>query len=209
MRPGTAAQGRGTSHAGQSRRGGRTLSALSDAPGRAEAAGAQDHSLVLRLAVPLPDAWLVQELCAGVFPPMSGWIGRRLHRSPWCRSSAPCWWPRCPRTGRGAFPARGRPQAQPQHAGREPNARASGRSNNVRPNSPTDRQPPAGCGPRARPTPKPFTLVLQIDAWNIRERDDWAKPRAAATGQEPTAGIGLHATCFRLEQRVRKGKRRA
>ncbi|MEO8428691.1 MAG: hypothetical protein ABI651_16450 [Verrucomicrobiota bacterium] len=59
--------------------------------------------------------------------------------------------------------------------------------------------------------PKPFTLVIQIDAWNIRERDDWGKTRAMRQqGQEIKRWHWVYtATCFRLEQRCRKGKQRA
>ena len=50
----------------------------------------------------------------------------------------------------------------------------------------------------------PFTLVIELDAWNIRERDDWgqsAKQRAA--GQEPQRWHWAYGgTCFRLDQRV-------
>jgi hypothetical protein len=49
-----------------------------------------------------------------------------------------------------------------------------------------------------------FTLVIELDAWNIRERDDWgqsAKRRAA--GQEPKRWHWVYGgTCFRLDQRV-------
>lgn len=49
-----------------------------------------------------------------------------------------------------------------------------------------------------------FTLVIELDAWNIRERDDWgqsAKRRAA--GQEPKRWHWVYGgICFRLDQRV-------
>jgi hypothetical protein len=51
---------------------------------------------------------------------------------------------------------------------------------------------------------QPFTLVIELDAWNIRERDDWgqsAKRRAA--GQEPPRWHWVYGgTCFRLDQRI-------
>src|SRR5438874_6536844 len=58
---------------------------------------------------------------------------------------------------------------------------------------------------------KPFTLVIQIDAWNIRERDDWGQTQAMQKrGQELSRWHWVYtATCFRLEQRIQKGKRRA
>ena len=51
---------------------------------------------------------------------------------------------------------------------------------------------------------EPFTLVIELDAWNIRERDDWgqrAKKRVA--GEEPSRWHAVYGgTCFRLSQRV-------
>lgn len=39
------------------------------------------------------------------------------------------------------------------------------------------------CVPLAQ---KPFTLVMEIDAWNIRERDDWGQSQEQRTkGIEP------------------------
>ena len=59
--------------------------------------------------------------------------------------------------------------------------------------------------------PKPFTMVIQMDTWNIRERDDWGQTQARLKrGEEIERWHWVYAaTCFRLEQRVRKGKRRA
>lgn len=51
---------------------------------------------------------------------------------------------------------------------------------------------------------EPFTLVVELDAWNIRERDDWGltAPKRAA-GQEPQRWHWVYGgTCFRLDQRV-------
>jgi hypothetical protein len=55
----------------------------------------------------------------------------------------------------------------------------------------------------------PFTLVIEIDAWNIRERDDWGKSaRQRAQGTEPERWHWVYgATCFRLEDRITKGDR--
>jgi hypothetical protein len=56
------------------------------------------------------------------------------------------------------------------------------------------------------PLPKaPFTLVIELDAWNIRERDDWGQSarQRAAGGQEPQRWHWVYGgTCFRLDQRV-------
>ena len=41
--------------------------------------------------------------------------------------------------------------------------------------------------------PEPFTLVIQIDAWNIRERDHWGQTRKMrrSARQDSNAGIGF------------------
>jgi hypothetical protein len=60
------------------------------------------------------------------------------------------------------------------------------------------------------PLPKePFTLVIELDAWNIRERDDWGKSAAKrSAGQEPQRWHWTYGgTCFRLDQRVESGGR--
>src|SRR5713101_5347376 len=49
----------------------------------------------------------------------------------------------------------------------------------------------------------PFTLVIEIDAWNIRERDDWGRTaKLRRKGQEPQRWHWVFtATIFRLDQR--------
>lgn len=49
----------------------------------------------------------------------------------------------------------------------------------------------------------PFTLIIQIDAWNIRERDDWGRTRALRRKHhEPERWHWVFtATLFRLDQR--------
>jgi hypothetical protein len=51
---------------------------------------------------------------------------------------------------------------------------------------------------------EPFTLVIELDAWNIRERDDWGQSAALrGQGQEPSRWHWAYGgTCFRLNQRV-------
>jgi hypothetical protein len=51
---------------------------------------------------------------------------------------------------------------------------------------------------------EPFTLVIEIDAWNIRERDDWGQSRQRrARGMEPERWHWVYGgTCFRLDQRI-------
>ena len=50
---------------------------------------------------------------------------------------------------------------------------------------------------------QPFTLVIEIDAWNIRERDHWGQSQQQrAKGIEPERWHWVYGgTCFRLEQR--------
>lgn len=62
----------------------------------------------------------------------------------------------------------------------------------------------AGVG-QMQPLPKePFTLVIEMDAWDIRERDDWGQTaRLRRRGQEPKRWHWVYGgTCFRLDQRV-------
>jgi hypothetical protein len=50
---------------------------------------------------------------------------------------------------------------------------------------------------------QPFTLVIEIDAWNIRERDHWGQSeQQRAQGEEPERWHWVYGgTCFRLDQR--------
>ena len=50
----------------------------------------------------------------------------------------------------------------------------------------------------------PFTLVIMLDAWNLRERDDWGRTRALRKkGQEPARWHWAYgATVFRLSDRA-------
>lgn len=58
--------------------------------------------------------------------------------------------------------------------------------------------------------PKPITLVIQIDAWNIRERDHWGQTQQMRNDKEELKRWHwvYTATCFHLEQRCRKGKKK-
>ncbi len=49
---------------------------------------------------------------------------------------------------------------------------------------------------------EPFTLIIEIDAWNIRERDDWGRTaKLRRQGQEPERWHWVYtATVFRLDQ---------
>jgi hypothetical protein len=51
---------------------------------------------------------------------------------------------------------------------------------------------------------QPFTMVIEIDAWNIRERDHWGQSeRMRRNGEEPSRWHWVYGgTCFRLSQRV-------
>ena len=52
-------------------------------------------------------------------------------------------------------------------------------------------------------TLEPYQMILQLDAWNIRERDGWGQSAALRrAGQEPERWHwGYTGTCFRLDQR--------
>lgn len=56
--------------------------------------------------------------------------------------------------------------------------------------------------------PEPFTLVIQIDAWNIRERDHWGQTRKMRQRQQEVKRWHwvYTATCFRLNHRCTKGR---
>jgi hypothetical protein len=58
---------------------------------------------------------------------------------------------------------------------------------------------------------EPFTLVIELDAWNIRERDDWGQSaHKRAAGQEPQRWYWAYGgTSFRLDQRLESGGGRA
>lgn len=60
----------------------------------------------------------------------------------------------------------------------------------------------------AESSPPPFTLVIQIDAWNIRERDHWRETqRMRQRNEELNRWHWVYtATCFRLHQRCSKGR---
>jgi hypothetical protein len=55
----------------------------------------------------------------------------------------------------------------------------------------------------ARPPTVPFTLVIEIDAWNIRERDGWGHTaQLRKKGENPSRWHWVYAgTIFRLDQR--------
>ncbi len=56
----------------------------------------------------------------------------------------------------------------------------------------------------------PFTLIIELDAWNIRERDEWGRSAAARRqGREPERWHWVYGgTCFRLDQRVESDRGR-
>lgn len=60
------------------------------------------------------------------------------------------------------------------------------------------------------PTP-PFTLVIEIDAWDIRERDDWGQTKALKEqGKKPARWHWVYmATVFRLDHRGHTAGKRA
>ena len=50
---------------------------------------------------------------------------------------------------------------------------------------------------------EPYQMILELDAWNIRERDQWGQtPRLRQKGQEPERWHWVYTgTCFRLDHR--------
>jgi hypothetical protein len=56
---------------------------------------------------------------------------------------------------------------------------------------------------QATPPQKPFVLILELDAWNIRERTDWGRTQSLRKkGKEPERWHWVYtATIFRLDQR--------
>lgn len=68
----------------------------------------------------------------------------------------------------------------------------------------------AGAANEGPPT-QPFTLVIEIDAWDIRERDDWGKTKELrAQGQKPARWHWVYmATVFRLDHRGQTAGKRA
>ena len=52
---------------------------------------------------------------------------------------------------------------------------------------------------------QPFTLVIELDAWNIRERDQWGQSaKVRGLGKEPERWHWVYGgTCFSLSQRVK------
>ena len=61
------------------------------------------------------------------------------------------------------------------------------------------------------PPTQPFTLVIEIDAWDIRERDDWGKTKELrAQGQKPARWHWVYlATVFHLDHRGQTAGNRA
>src|SRR6266478_3156445 len=64
------------------------------------------------------------------------------------------------------------------------------------------------CGAAQRPVQpelvlEPYQMIIQMDAWNIRERDEWGKTQALRQrGQEPERWHWVYTgTCFRLDHR--------
>lgn len=58
---------------------------------------------------------------------------------------------------------------------------------------------------------EPYQMILQMDAWNIRERDGWGQTeRLRGAGQEPERWHWVYmGTCFRLNQRGKTAGGRA
>jgi hypothetical protein len=52
---------------------------------------------------------------------------------------------------------------------------------------------------------EPYQMIIQMDAWNIRERDEWGKtPSLRRAGREPERWHWVYTgTCFRLDHRAK------
>jgi hypothetical protein len=59
-------------------------------------------------------------------------------------------------------------------------------------------------------TLEPYQMIIQLDAWDIRERDDWGKSAALRrAGKEPERWHWVYTgTCFRLDHRGRTARGR-
>ncbi len=57
---------------------------------------------------------------------------------------------------------------------------------------------------QAQLTERPFTMVIEIDAWNIRERDQWGQTEELRRqGEDPSRWHWVYTgTCFGLDQRA-------
>lgn len=57
---------------------------------------------------------------------------------------------------------------------------------------------------------EPYQMIIQLDAWNIRERDQWGQTRALRRkAQEPERWHWVYTgTCFRLDQRGKTARGR-
>ncbi len=57
--------------------------------------------------------------------------------------------------------------------------------------------------PQLELTLEPYQMIIQMDAWNIRERDDWGQSAVLRRrGQEPARWHWVYiGTCFRLDHR--------
>ena len=64
---------------------------------------------------------------------------------------------------------------------------------------------------RSQAADNPFTLVIQIDAWNIRERDYWGETeKLRKKGEDPSRWHWVYSgTIFRLDQRGKTASGRA
>ena len=81
--------------------------------------------------------------------------------------------------------------------------RQGGRARGVAPSTgrPGHRAPAPGAGATGTEPGPPCQMILLIDAWNIRERDDWGAPAARRRqGQEPARWHWVYTgTVFRLD----------
>jgi len=137
-------------------------------------------------------------------------LNKNSPASPICRSDGLGSTPRCPRSRRSSGPPLG-PKLSRCFIHRE--AHRQGLKAEASPPQPARTTGHLGADSRAggrsgSTASAPFTLVIEIDAWNIRERDDWGRSEQArqqALRQNKEVPSKWHwvyvATVFRLDHR--------
>ena len=182
-------------------------------PARQETAGAPVGRGLLRQSQAGAHAWLVPALRAvGVSLPTGPWDSREdSTASPLMQEICALLVSKMPAEQAEALSLRvtGRPLSR-STLGREAQ-RQGDRALSVRQQlvqTPVVKPPSAQALVGLDQPPEPFTLVIQIDAWNIRERDDWGQTEKRRR-KDPKFDRWhwvYTATCFRLSHRCKKGR---
>ena len=151
----------------------------------------------------------------GSFPPTTPWgWPRKLPLPLTCRKSRPCWSPRCPPSRPSPWPSAWDWTCPAVPSTARPIARDSKPKPGAR-ESLAQLDTWEGLQKLARdtegPPSQPFTLVIEIDAWNIRERDDWGQTKTLREqGKKLERWHWVYmATVFRLDHRGQTAGERA